>query len=105
MGHTQCDDSPDDDAPKHPDDQSIQYHNSQRANSIFTNEFFAIIYTYISLLEKTEFQSISPNETSKHTKVRNEIALFSTFLHIIKENFTKDDVSQYTKHDLQRILA
>ena len=28
--------------------KSIQYHNSQRANSIFTNEVFAIIYTYIS---------------------------------------------------------
>ena len=35
--------------------KSIQYHNSQRTNSIFTNEVFAIIYTFISLLEKTEF--------------------------------------------------
>ena len=85
--------------------KSIQYHNSQRANSILTNEVFAIMYTLISILEKTEFQRISPTETSKHTKVRNEIALFSTFLHIIKENFTKDDVSQHTKHDLQKILA
>ena len=34
--------------------KSIQYHNSQRANSIFTNEVFAIIYSYILLLEKTE---------------------------------------------------
>ena len=85
--------------------KSIHYHNSQTANSIFTNEVFAIIYTYISILEKTEVQSISSTETSKHTKVQNEIALFSTFLHIIKENFTKDDVSQHTKHDLQKILA
>ena len=85
--------------------ESIQNHNSQRANSIFTNEVFAIIYTYISILEKTEFQIISPAETSKHTKVRQEITLFSTFLHIIKENFTKDDVSQHTKRDLQKILA
>ena len=85
--------------------KSIQNHNSQRANSIFTNEVFAIIYTYISILEKTEFQSISPTETSKHTKVRNEIAFFSQFLHIIKENFTKDDVSQHTKHYLQKFLA
>ena len=85
--------------------KSIQYHNSQRANSIFTNEVFAIIYSYISILEKTEIQSISPTETSKHIKVRNEITLFSIFLHIIKENFTKDDVSQHTKHDLQKILA
>ena len=85
--------------------KNIQYHNSQRANSIFTNKVFVIIYTYISILEKTELQSISPTETSKHTKVRHEITLFSTFLHIIKENFTKDDVPQHTKHDLQKILA
>ena len=85
--------------------KSIQYHNSQRANSIFTNEVFAIIYSYISILEKTEVQSISPTETSRHTKVRNEITVFSTFLHIIRENFTKDGVSQHSKHDLQKILA
>ena len=63
--------------------KSIQYHNSQRANSIFTNQVFAIIYNYISILEKTEVQSISPTETSKHTKVRKEITVFSTFLYII----------------------
>ena len=86
--------------------KSIQYHNSQRANSIFTNEVFAIIYSYISILEnKNPIPHISPNETSKHIKVRHEITLFSSFLNIIKENFTKDDVSQYTKHDLQKILA
>ena len=47
----------------------------------------------------------SKTETSKHIKVRHEIILISTFLHIIKENLTKDDVSQHTKHDLQKILA
>ena len=36
--------------------KSIQYHNSQRANSIFTNEVFAIIYSYISILEKQNFK-------------------------------------------------
>ena len=72
---------------------------------MFTNEIFAIIYSYISILEKTEFQSTSPTETSKHTKIRQEITLFSIFLHIIKENFTNDEVSQHTKHDLQKILA
>ena len=85
--------------------KSIQYYNSQRANTIFTNEVFAVIYSYISILEKTEVQSISPTETSKHTKVRNEITVFSTFLHIIRENFTNNDVSQNTKHDLQKIIA
>ena len=34
--------------------KSIQHHNSQRANSIFTNEVFAIIYSYISILEKKQ---------------------------------------------------
>ena len=57
----------------------MQYQNSQRANSIFTNEVFAIIYSYISILERTEAQSISPVQKSKHTKVRNKIAAFSTF--------------------------
>ena len=47
--------------------KSIQYHNSQRANSKFTNEVFAVIYSYISILEKTEVQSISPTATSKKT--------------------------------------
>ena len=70
--------------------KSIQYYNSQRANSIFTNEFFAIIYSYISILEnEIPIPSVSPTETSKHIKVRHEITLFS----------------QHTKHDLQKILA
>ena len=81
--------------------KSIQYYNSQRATSIFTNEVFAVIYSYISMLEKTEVQSISPKKTSNYTKVRNEITIFSTFLLIIRENFTNNDVSQNTKHDLQ----
>ena len=85
--------------------KSIQYHNSQRANSIFTNEIFAIIYSYISTLEKTEDKSTSPVQTSKHTKVRNKIAAFSTFLNAIGEHFINNDVSQNTKHDLQKILA
>ena len=85
--------------------KSIQYHNSQRANSIFTNEVFAIIYTYLTILETTEAQSTSPIQTSKHTKVRNEITAFSTFLNAIRENFYSNDVSQNTKHDLQKILA
>ena len=85
--------------------KSIQYHNSQRANSIFTNEVFAIIYTYISILERTQAKNTPPVQTSKHTKVRNEIAAFSTFLNAIRENFTNNDVSQNTKHDLQKTLA
>ena len=85
--------------------KSIQYQNSQRANSTFTNEIFAIIYSYISILERTEAQRTSPVQTSKHTKVRIEITAFSTFLNAIRESFTNNDVSQNTKHDLQKILA
>ena len=86
--------------------KSIQYHNSQRANSIFTNEVFALIYSYISILEnELPLTNVSPTETSKHLRVRHEITLLSSYLNIIKENFTKDDVSQHTKHDLQKILA
>ena len=59
--------------------KSMQYQNSQRANSIFTNEVFAIIYIYLSILERTEAQSTSPVQTSKYTKVRNKIVAFSTF--------------------------
>ena len=72
--------------------KNIQYHVSQRANSLFTNEVFAIIYTYITKLETTEVQSTSPIQTSKHTKVRNEITAFSTFLNAIHENFYSNDV-------------
>ena len=74
--------------------KSIQYYNSQRANLIFTNEVFAIIYIYISILERTEAQSTSTVQTSKHIKVRNEIVAFSTFLNAIRESFTNSDVSQ-----------
>ena len=85
--------------------KSIQYQNSQRAKSIFINEVFAIIYSNIYILEKTEAQSTSPVQTSKHTKVRIKIVAFSILLNPICENFTNNDVSQNTKHDLQKILA
>ena len=84
---------------------SIQYQNSQRANSKFTDEVLTIIYSYLSILERTEAQSTSPVQTSKHTKIRNKIVAFSTFLNAIRENFTNNDVSQNTKLDLQEILA
>ena len=49
--------------------KNIQNQNSQRANSIFTNNVFAIIYSYLSILEKTETQSTSPVQTSSYTNV------------------------------------
>ena len=41
--------------------KSIQYQSSQRAKSIFTNEVFAIIYTYISILEKKRISNYLTN--------------------------------------------
>ena len=80
--------------------KNIQHQNSQRANSKFR-----IIYSYLSILEKPESRGTSPVETSKHTTVRQEIAVFSEYLNTIRENLTSNDVSQNVKHDLQKILA
>ena len=83
----------------------IQHQNSQRANSIFTSDVFAIIYNYLSMTERTETESTSPVQTSRHTNVRNEIAAFSAFLNTIREPFSNNDISPNVKHDLQKILA
>ena len=86
--------------------KSIQHQNSQRANSIFTNDVFAIIYNYLSILERPETERTSPvHQTSRHTNVRNEIAAFSAFLNTIRENFSNNETSPNVKHDLQKILA
>ena len=60
--------------------KSIQYQNSQRPNSIFTNEIFAIKYSYISILEKTEAQSTSPNIQTYKSKKQNH-RIFNIFKH------------------------
>ena len=85
--------------------KSIQHKNSQRANSMFTNEVFRIVYIYLSILEKPESQGISPVQTSKHTTVRHEITIFFKYLNAFRENLTINDFSQNDKHDLQKILA
>ena len=85
--------------------KNIQHQNSQRANSIFPYDVFAIIYNYLSILEKTETESTSPVQTSRHTNVRNEIAAFSAFLNTIPENFSSNEISQKVKHDLGKTLA
>ena len=38
--------------------KKIQHQNSQRANSIFTNDVFSLIYSYISILEFDDPQTI-----------------------------------------------
>ena len=85
--------------------ENLKHQNSQRANSIFTNDVFSLICSYISILEKTGTESTSPVQTSRRTNVRNEIAAFSAFLNTIRENFSSKEISQNAKHDLQKILA
>ena len=65
--------------------KNIQHQNSQRANSIFTNKIFQIIYSYLSIPEKPESQGTALVQTSKHTTVRHEIAIFSEYLNTIRE--------------------
>ena len=60
--------------------KNIQHQNFQRENSIFTNDVFSLIYSYISILELDELQSNSPTQTSRHTVVRQELHIFSKFL-------------------------
>ena len=85
--------------------KNIQRQNSQRANSKFTSDVSSIVYSYLSILEKTEIQSTSTIQTSRHTFVRNAIAAFSEFLNAIRENLSRNEVSQNVKHDLQKIVA
>ena len=66
---------------------------------------FKIIYSYLSILEKPESQGTLPVQTSKHTTVGHEIAIFSEYLNTIRENLTRNEVSQNVKHDLQKTLA
>ena len=83
----------------------IQHQNSQRANSIFTNDVISIIYNYLFKIEKTEAEGISPVQRSKHTTVTNKIAAFSEFLNTISKNLSNNEVSQNVKYDLQKILV
>ena len=58
--------------------ENIQHQNSQRANSIFTNDVFSIIYIYVSKLETNQTFCVSPPQTSsRHAIERRELNLFS----------------------------
>ena len=63
--------------------KNIQHPNTQRANSIFTNDVFSLIYSYITILDLDDFQSDSPTQISRHTVVRQEIHKISKFLNAI----------------------
>ena len=52
-----------------------------------------------------ETQKDSPNQTSRHSTVRQEIWVFSNFLNRIREKLNFNGISQNVKHDLQKILA
>ena len=87
---------------------NIQHQNSQKANSIFTNDVFSLIHSYLSILETTEPERNSPIQTSRYTAVRRKIGIISEFLHAIRENLTSmlnKYITQHFKHDLQKILA
>ena len=55
-------------------------------------------------MELNKPQGNSPTQTSRHTIVRHEIHMFSKFLNAIREDLTKNEITQHVKHDLQKIL-
>ena len=84
--------------------KSIQHQNSQRANSIITNDVFSFIYSYLSIPEIEEPQGDLPTQTSRHTTVRQEKHIFLKFLKAIREDLTRNELTQHVRHDLQKIL-
>ena len=82
--------------------KSIHHQNSQKANSIFSNYVFSLIYSYTSILEMKVAQSDSPTRTSRHTTARQELNIFSKFLNAIREDLTSNDITQHVKHDLKK---
>ena len=81
--------------------KNIMHQNSQRAKSIFTNDFFSITFDYKSILELKKTQNESPPQTSRHTTVTQEIYLFAKLLDTSRENLTSTEISQKMKHDLK----
>ena len=67
--------------------------------------YFSLDYSYLLILESKELQNDSPTQTSRHTIVRQEIHIISKFLNAIREYLTNNVITQYVKHDLQKILA
>ena len=82
--------------------KSIQHQNSQTANSIFTNDVFSLIYSFLSILELNEPPGDSPTQTSRHTIVRQDIHIFSKFLNAIREDLTKNELTQHVRLGLQK---
>ena len=85
--------------------KSIQHQNSKTANSIFTNDLFSFIYSYLSILELNEPQGDSPTQTSRHTIVRQEINIISKFFNAIREDLTKNEITEHVRHGFKTLLA
>ena len=61
--------------------KNIQHQNSQRENSIFTNDVFSLIYSYLSILELDEPQSDSPTQNiSTYSCTTGNTHIFNIFL-------------------------
>ena len=69
---------------------------------IFTNDVFSLIYSYLSILELNEPQGDSPTQTSRHTILKQEIHIFSKFLNALRENLSRNEITQHVKQDLQK---
>ena len=88
--------------------------NTSKSYNIRTHKeqtrYLQIIYSHSSLaiyspiLELNEPQGDSPTQTSRHTIVRQEIHIFSKSLNAIREDLSIIEITQYVKHDLQKIL-
>ena len=83
----------------------LQQQNSQRANSVLTNDVFSLIYRYKSIIESKETQNLSPLQKSRHSTIRHEINIFSKFLDSTRESLINNETSQNVKPDLQKISA
>ena len=57
--------------------KNIEHQNSQRANSVFTIDVFAIIYSNFSILEINEAFYVSPTQTCRHAIIKREITFFT----------------------------
>ena len=85
--------------------KNIQHQKSHRANSIFTNDVYSKIFSYLSILELKKPQGNSPIQTSRHTTARQEINMFLKFLNTISEFFTYNEVSQNVIQNLGKIVV
>ena len=89
----------------------MNFYNRSKAYNIKTHKeqtqslLVSFIYSYLSILELNERESDSPTQVSRHTIVRQETHILSKLLNAIREDLTKNEITQLVKHDFQKILA